>query len=269
MSKKMSIARTLKLAEIYGPFARFSPDGNEAVDNAIKAAEEAELEGNAAFDKARQAADQEKANAAKAREKADAATTQLGEANSQVEALKQQLAEANAKADAAGVSVELDEKNYSDTDLVLVKSIKALEKKLEVKDVQINNLNQKATDFESNRAANDAKATQEAQYQELLNDMDVDYGPEHRNAAVIAFEKKVAAGEVTGGAAKATRILERCYKDSVKAAKAKEAEIKKGNVTLDSGSGGGTNINFSGVKLKSGSLEDVTAQAGKVLNKSG
>jgi hypothetical protein len=270
MSKRMSITRIQKLATMYGPFARFSPDGNEAVDEAIKAAEEADLEGNAAYDKVRQAADQEKANATKAREATVAANSQLTEANSQNEALKTQLAEAQAKADAGGVDIELKESDYSETDIALVRSIKKIQKQLEAKDVEIGNLNKKASDFESNKATETAKATQEAQYQELLDDMDVDYGPEHRNAAVAMFQKKLDAGEVKGGAAKATRILERCYKDAVKAEKAKETEANKGKVRLDSGQGGGSPVTYGdGVELKAGSLEDVTAQAGKLLNKSG
>jgi hypothetical protein len=269
MSNKMSVTRIEKLAKMYGPSVRFSPEGNEAVDEAIKAAEEADLIGNAAFDKVQQKADQEKANAAKARERADAADANLAESNSTVEALKSQLAEATAKAAAGGIDVKLDKSQYSDTDLPIVNAIEAINKKLEAKDVEINNLKQKATDFETNKANETAKANQDAQYQELLNDMDVDYGPEYRNAAVTAFEAKVAAGEVKGGAAKATRILEKCYKDAVKVVKAKEADIEKGKVTLDSGSGGGTGVSFSGVELKSGSLEDVTSQAGAVLNKTG
>jgi chromosome segregation ATPase len=270
MRKSMN-TRITELAKMYGPFARFTPDGNEAVNDAIKDAESADLKDNAEFDKVRQQSQQHEANATKAREQATAATSQLTEANTQNESLKAQLAVANAKAESAGINIDLNEADYSDTDLPIVKAIKALEKKLETKDAQIDNLTKKASDFESNRAVEDAKTVQEAQYQELLNDMDVDYGPEYRNAAVIAFEKKVADGEVTGGAAKATRMLEKCYKDAVAAVKAKEAKsvIKDGKVKLDSGSGGGSAVNYGGVEITAGSLEDVTAQAGKILNKPG
>jgi chromosome segregation ATPase len=269
MSKKMSITRILKLAELHGPFARFSPEGNEAVDDAIKDAENADLKDNKEFDKVRQQAQQFEANATKSREAAEAATAQLTTANSQVESLKAQLDEANAKASAGNVNVELDEKDYSDTDLALVRSIKAIQKQVETKDVELKALAKKATDFETNRATTDAKVAQEERYQELLSDMDVDYGPEYRNAAVTAFDAKVAAGEVTGGPAKATRILEKCYKDAVSAAKAKDAKNEKEGVRLDSGSGGGGGESLSGVELTAGSLEDVTAQAGKLLNKTG
>lgn len=269
MSKKMSITRILKLAEMYGPFVRFSPEGNQAVDEAIKAAEEAELEGNAAFDKARQAADQERANATKARAAAEVANSQLSVVNSQLESLKTQLEEATAKASAGNVDIELNEEDYSDTDLALVKSIKALNAKIDAKDAKINNLEKKASDFESSKAAESARSAQEAQYQELLNDMDEDHGPQYRNAAVTAFEALRAAGKTTNSAPKNTRLLEKCYVNAKNAVKAKEANIAKGNVRLDSGSGGGSNTLLSGVELKSGSLEYVTAQAGKILNKTG
>ena len=262
MSKKMSITRTLKLAQMYGFSARFTPGGNEA-DEAAKAA------GTAEFDKVRQQAQQHEANATKARNEATAVTTQLNETKGEVEALKSQLAAANAKAESAGIDVELNEDDYSDTDVALVRSIKALNAKIDLKDAVISGLQKDASDFKESKLQEQATAAQETQYQELLNDMDVDYGPEYRNAAVTAFEKLNAEGKVTGGPAKATRILEKCYKNAVKAVKDKEAETAKGNVRLDSGSGGGTSTLLSGVELKSGSLEDVTAQAGKLLNKSG
>ena len=265
----MSITRILKLAEIYGPFARFFPEGNEAVDDALKDAENADLKDNAEFDKVRQQADQEKANAARARETAEAATSQLNEANSQVDDLKAQLAEANAKAETAGIDIELDEEDYSDGDVAIVKSIKALNKKIDAKDVEITSLKKDAKDSKAKDAVKEASAQQEAQYQGLLDDMDEDYGPEYRNAAVTAFEALRAAGKVTGGPAKATRMLEKCYRDAVKAKATKEKDAAKNGVRLDTGSGGGDGIGYSGVELKAGSLEDVTAQAGKLLNKSG
>lgn len=268
MSKKMSIARIHKLAEMYGPSVRFTPDGNEAVDGALEDSAKADLENNPEFDKVRQQAQQHEGNAKRARADADAATSQLTEANTENESLKAQLAEAKANA-ATGNVEELKESDYSDTDVAIVRTIKNLEKKLDAKSVEINNLKKKADDYETTNANDAAKAEQEAQYQGLLNDMDEDYGPQYRNAAVTAFDAKVKAGEVTGGAAKATRILEKCYKDAVKAVKDKEADIAKGKVTLDNGSGGGSGMNYGGVELQAGSLEDVTAQAGKILNKSG
>lgn len=269
MSKKMSFTRIQKLAEMYGPFVRFFPEGSEeAVDDAIKDAEDADLKDNKEFNKVRQQVDQEKANALKAREETQAATEQLAEAKSSVDDLKAQLADATAK---IGVDedVELKESDYPiDTDLALVKSIKAINKKLEAKDAQIATLTKDASAVKAEKQTTQDKADQEAAYQDMLNDLDEDYGPQFRNAAVTEFEAKFQAGEVKGGPAKATRILEKCYKDAVKAEATKEADSKKKGVQLDSGSGGGSGENLSGITLTKGSLEDVTKQAAAVLNSS-
>jgi len=268
MSKKMSITRIQNLAKTYGPSVRFTPEGSEgAVDDALKDAEGADLKDNKEFDKVRQAADQEKANAAKARQEADSAKTQLTQVNSEMDSLKAQLAEATAKA--GNVDVELNEDDYSDTDLALVKSIKTLNKKIDSKDAVIDALKKDVNDSKAEKVSTQAQADQEAQYQELLNDMDEDYGVQFRNAAVKEFEALHKDGKVVGGAAKATRMLEKCYKNAVKADAEKEAAKKKDGVRLDSGAGGGGGVNLSGIALTEGSLEEVTAQAGKLLNKSG
>ena len=267
MSKKMSITRIQNLAKTYGPSVRFTPEGSEgAVDDALKDAEGADLKDNKEFDKVRQAADQEKANAAKARQEADSAKTQLTQVNSEMDSLKAQLAEATAKA--GNVDVELNEDDYSDTDLALVKSIKTLNKKIDSKDAVIDALKKDVNDSKAEKVSTQAQADQEAQYQELLNDMDEDYGVQFRNAAVKEFEALHKDGKVVGGAAKATRMLEKCYKNAVKADAEKEAAKKKDGVRLDSGAGGGGGVNLSGIALTEGSLEEVTAQASKLLNKS-
>ncbi len=271
MSKKMSITRIQKLAEMYGPSVRFLPEGSEgAVDDALDDAENADLKDNKAFDKVLQQSQQHEGNAKRAKAEAEAATSQLTESKSEVADLKQQLAEANAKAETAGIDIELNEADYSDTDLPLVKAIKALEKKIDSKDAVIDGLTKDAKESKADKASKQAQVDQEAQYQGLLNDMDEDYGPQYRNAAVTEFEALHKAGKVTGGPAKATRMLEKCYKNAVKTETDKAVKAKKDGVRLDSGSGGeGSTSLMSGVELTEGSLEDVTAQAGKILNKSG
>lgn len=264
----MSITRILKLAELHGPFVRFFPEGDE-LDGAITDAENADLKDNKEFDKVLQQSQQHEGNAKRATAAAEAANSQLGEANTQLEDLKSQLAVANAKAEASGVDVELNEADYSDTDVQLVKKIKALDARLAAGQAEITAIRSEGAKAKAKEAATEAKAGQEAAYQDILNDMDVDYGPEHRNAAVKAFDALVQDGKVIGGPAKATRILEKCYKDAVKAVVAKDAKNKKDGVRLDSGSGGGVGESFSGVELTAGSLEDVAAQAGKSLNKPG
>ena len=270
MSKKMSITRIQNLANTYGPSVRFTPEGSEgAVDDALEDAEGADLKDNAEFDKVLQQSQQHEGNAKRAKAEAEAATSQLATAASQNETLKRQLAEATAKAATANVNIELNEDDYSDTDLALVRSIKTLNKKIDSKDAVINALKKDVNDSKAEKVSTQAQADQEAQYHELLNDMDEDYGVQYRNAAVKEFEALHKDGKVVGGAAKATRMLEKCYKNAVKAEADKEAAKKKDGVRLDSGSGGGGGVNLSGIALTEGSLEEVTAQADKLLNKSG
>ena len=93
----------------------------------------------------------------------------------------------------------------------------------------------------------------------MLSDLDEEYGSEFRNAAVKAFDKLVVEGNIPNNAAKATRAMERCYKDAKKAAD-KDAKENPHNVPLDPGKGGGPASLGKRVKLKPGSLAEVTAQ---------
>lgn len=274
LEKKMSVTKkSLTLAEFISQGHVFS-GGEESIGDpdatakAIQEAEEADLEGNATFNKMKQQAQQHESNATKSREEASAATSQLADANSEVESLKEQLATAETKASEAGIgNVELNEDDYSDTDLAMVKAIKKLEKSINDKDAKIGKLEKTADDFKADRQDVEAKAQREEAYQDILNDFDEDYGPEHRNAAVKEFDALCKDGKVKGGAAKATRILDKCYKNAVKAVKDADGEKNKNkSVTLDDGSGGGASVSLSGVELQEGSLEDVTKQAASALN---
>lgn len=264
----MSVTRLELLAKKYGPFARFIPDGNEddGLDGAIDESNKADLKNNPEFDKVQQQADQERANATRAREESAEKTTQLEEANSTVASLQQQLEEARVDASKAGIDLDkLDEGDFSDTDVELVRHIKALGKKVKTVESKNKALEETADKFKTNEAKKAAASEKDRAYQDLLSDMDADYGPENRNEAVKTFEAKVAAGEVKGGPAKATRILEKCYRD---AAKASAATGKKKGVGLDPGSGGGSGITLSGLELTEGTLDEVAAQASKTKSNS-
>lgn len=55
----------------------------------------------------------------------------------------------------------------------------------------------------------------DAVYEELLFDLDSEYGAEYRDEAVRLFNQLAAEGKVPkGNPAKATRIMERCYKEA-------------------------------------------------------
>ena len=259
--RETMLARVLRLANVYGPFVRFYPEGNEGDGgSAIEDGEKAELENNEEFEKTRQRADQEAANAAKARERAT-------QAESENETLKEQLVAAKAKADEAGIEdVELDESNYQDTDLALVKSIKALNKKIDAKDSRIAGLEKKAAGYEEQLQKEANETARNSIYEGLLTDLDLEYGADCRNEAVNKFQTLNTEGKVPkGNPTKATRIMEKCYKE-VKAAKA--ANKKDKPLSLDSGSGGGSALNLSSVEIKEGSLDEVAAQYAAAAPKS-
>lgn len=274
LGRKMSFTRLQKLAMKYGFFARFFPEGTEgdevdadgnAVDGAIADSEQADLKDNKEFDKVRQQSDQHKANAERANEKTNEVTEQLEAANSRTAELEQQLEEAKSAASDAGVDIDkMDLKDFTETDVDIVRAIKSLNAEMKTVKSENKGLKETANKFKTDQATKAATSEKDKAYQSLLSDLDKDYGAENRNVAVKAFEAKVTAGEVKGGPAKATRILEGCYKaaaaDSTKTG-------KKASVRLDSVTGGGEEINYSGLELTEGTLDEVTDQAGKILNK--
>lgn len=291
--KMLAIARISRLAEKYGPFVRFYPEGSEgtgegiekheetpiedpdkkpdgALESAIEAGEKAAKtpEEQKAIDDARkseQQLEQEKANAERAREVARQAQTDLAAANSETEKLKEQLAAAEAKATEAGIAdVELDEKEYEGTDLAIVRAIKAVNQKIAAKDTEIKSLQKKATGYETQAAKDEATAAQNSAYEELLTDLDTEYGADIRNDALKLWQEKVKDGKVPKGKpAQATRIMERCYKEAKTAKEKASTKKDKSGLPLDKGSGGGETPNLSGVEIKEGSLDEVDAQVAK------
>lgn len=243
----------------------------EVLDSAIKDGEEAARtpEEQSQIDKARrdeQMLEQERANTARANETARQAQSDLETTKSQNETLKEQLAAAEAKAAEAGIKdVELDESSFEGTDLALVKSIKSLGEQVKAKDARIAALEKKATGYEDQDRQDRATQARNTAYEELLTDLDGEYGADCRNEAVKAFNQLIADGKVPKGSpAKATRAMEKCYKEA-KAAKAKDKTDKEKSspLPLDSGSGGGSAPNLSGVEIKEGSLDEVAEQVGK------
>jgi len=261
----LSEKRILRLATKYGPNVRFFPKGTEAaLDDAIAEGDKDGLKDNPEFEKTRQRADQEAANARKAREELSETQTELETAQSENESLKEQLEKAESKAAQAGImDVELDESQYQGTDLALVKSIKFLKQNQEAKDKELEALKKKAAGYEERDRKNQAKLAQNSAYEELLSELDGEYGADCHNEAVEKFQEMCSKGEVPKGSpAKATRALEKCYKE-VKAAKSKESKDKDKSLSLDTGLGGGSSPNLSGVEIKEGSLDEVDAQVSK------
>jgi chromosome segregation ATPase len=209
-------------------------------------------------DKVRQRADQEAANARKAREELHSTRSALESAKAETTTLQRQLKEAEAKAVQAGIKdVELNDEDYDGPALKLVQAVRALNEKIAAKDTRISGLENKVSGYETQLQNEAAAKVRNDTYEELLTDLDTEYGADCRNEAVVQFNQLAAEGKVPkGNPAKATRIMEQCYK-AVKAEKSKPD--KKKSVPLDS-KGGGTATTLSGKTLKKGSLDDVVKQ---------
>ena len=193
---------------------------DDAAALAIKEAEEAELKKQEEFDKARQRADQEAANAQKARAMLDQATQQLADQQASNESMKSELDELKAKAQSQGV--DLKEEDYDGTDLTLVRAIKTLQDKYEAGNKaqaeRFKKLEKVKDDLITERAAEKVRQDSNAVYDGLLTDLDEEYGQQCRNAALKEFDELKDTGKVPkNNVAQATRILEKCYKNSKKA----------------------------------------------------
>jgi len=241
----------------------------EKLESEAKAKADAEIAEKAKWDEQQQRADQEAANAKKAREELSNTRSVLETAQSENESLKEQLEQAEAKAARAGIKdVELEESEYEGTDLNLVRAIKALNQKVDAKDKEISELNKKAAGYEKRDRENQVQAARDTAYEELLGGLDTEYGADCRNEAVKMFNEMIAKGDVPkGNPIKATRAMEKCYKE-VKSAKSKDSkDKKKSSLPLDTGSGGGSSPSLSGAKIPSGlSLDDATEHLAAAAN---
>jgi hypothetical protein len=266
--------KVLGLAKTYGTSVRFYPDGNEddsvdagvdLLDETIEDGEKAELKGNKEWDKERQRADQEAANARKARDLASQVQSELETTRSEAEQLRTELAKAKSEAAKAGIEdVELKEEEYDGSDLTLVKAIKSIKKEIAAKDAEIKNLQEANKKTEQATQQDKAAQRRNADYEELLSALDSEFDADCRNEAVTKFNDLVAAGNVPkGNPAKATLIMAKCYKE-IYAVKHKGGKSNKTGLALDTGSGGNAGIRLSGSKLKKGSLDEVAAQAAKM-----
>lgn len=243
---------------------RFFPDPDD--DPAKEVVKE-----EADFDKDRQKQDQDAANQRKYQQ----AQAQAEEARQQAEKLAQEKAELQQKlddlqlkADEQGITIpELNEEDYQEGDVNIVKAIKALQSQLEVKSKRLQNLEKVKDDLMEERRVNAEVDARNTVYNNLLDDLDTEYGAQHRNAAVAAFDKLIKDSKVPkGNPTKATRIMEKCYRDAAKAAKDKEKF--DGSVNLDTGSGGNAPGGMSSLKLKPGSLNQVIDQVQASINSS-
>lgn len=208
--------------------------------------------------KQKQLAEQEAGNARRAEQRASDAEARTTELEQEVKTNKTKLVELETKAAEAGIDVvELNEDDYEHAaDKALVRNLKALNKKLDARETAAKadrTENKKARDaFKANQENTAALAARNQRYDELLSDLDVEHGAEHRNAAVKAFNQLMADGKIAKDRpGKATLAMVKCYKDAAKAAEAakkKTAEDGKPPL-LDTGEGGGQRPTLGGVEL--------------------
>lgn len=270
--KAMWQTRVQNLAKVHGPSVRFYPgdDDNDDDDNKVvvldKAIEGSEKAGKspeeqAAEDTARKAEqqiEQERGNTTRANAATKTAQDAADAAQTQVEELQTKLEAAETKAIEAGIKdvEDLNIDDYTDTDRAIVRSINALKEQVKAEKVARTALEKKAEGFEQQEQDKSAKAESASQYEELLSDLDKEYGPDCRNAALENWNKLVADGKVTKNRpGKATRMLEQCYKEAKSAQKDKKG--KKSESNLDMGDGGGSTVNLGTSEIESGiSLAD-------------
>jgi hypothetical protein len=251
---------------------RFYPEGNEGDDDKDAAAQKViDDAAKAEFDKERQKADQAEANARKAKAEAATANEALEAERQASAALKQQLADAEAKAAAAGISKapDLKEEDYEGGDKDIVKAVNALKEQIVQKDKDIATLKKTAADFRKEVQTEQARKNSDAAFEELLSDLDGEYGADNRNAALAKWKVLREEGKVPKGKpAMATRLMQKCYKDAKVEAEAAKTEAEKKGVKLDSGSGGGQGGPLSRVKITPGqSLEDAVKQVAAATSK--
>jgi len=244
---------------------RFLPN---AVDDAIKEGETDLEKDKVEIDKQRQRADQEAANARRAREQAQSAQEQLQALQAESQAMKDQLAKLEAQAAEKEIKVpDLNAEDYEGSDKALVDAIQGLKASLVESRKEIGDLRKSRAKYEADLQAQREQEARNEVYNSLLSDLDDEYGAQYRNAAVTRFNELVADGKVPqGNAAKATRMMEKCYEEVVAADR--KGGKDKSSVQLDTGSGGGSAPALNRTKLTPGSLEEVSAQVKAASNTS-
>ena len=271
MSKKVNsvIAKQHQFASglpFYSPSWRFkTPDGVDDdgdADDAKAKADAAEAERQAELQKIKQRADQEAANARKAREQAEQYRSQHEQTQSELERLQEEVRDLRQKASNDGVELPtFNEEDYTDSDVPIIKAIKALDKNIEAKTAKIATLEEELAKERTEKAKQTAEQQKNAAYNEILSDLDAEYGVENRNDAIKEFNELLAEGKVpTTNPAKAVRVLEKCYKN---AKKQRQKDIDDGKLPVDDGAGGGTPKISGANKLKPGSLNQVLQQLSK------
>jgi hypothetical protein len=215
------------------------------------------------WDKERQRADQETANARKAREEATLLRNQIAQQQAESAAMRKQFEELSATVN-AGRSVvdalpDLDVENASTADLAA--AIKKAGTLITEQAKELARLQTKAKQYEEESAADKAARVAREQADQTLNEvceeLDAEFGAGYRNEAIKLMQTKNAEQGRPESPAKAVLRLRSCYRE-IKESKAKENKAKNPPHT-DTG-GGGSRPSFGGKQIKKGSLDEVAAQ---------
>lgn len=216
------------------------------------------------FDKAKQRADQEAANARKAREAAEAERGRAAAAEAEAARLRQQISDlqkqASAEKTVTDALPDVDVENASIEDLT--KYVKAATKVIAEQGKKLasveTRVDRSAEETAQERQAKVMKDRANAALNEVCDDLDREFGAEHRNAAIELMEKRNAEEGLPGASYKAVLRLRDCYK--AVASEAKKSEPKKSaRRPVDTG-GGGVRPAFGGKQVRKGTLAEVMGQ---------
>jgi len=239
-------------------------DEKELREKAIKEAEKADGE----FDKERQRADQAEANFRKVQVEKQQVLAQMTQLQQQFEQQQKQLAELNAQSEASkSIADSLPDINIEDATIEDVAKVVTVSKKIIAEQAkELASLKTKASQYEQESAKERAEREARERRNQVLNDvcteLEEEFGSGLRNDAIKLMEQMNEEHGLPENPAKAVLRLRKCFKTVKENKKTNKTDTDKPLVT-DTG-GGGERPAFGNPEVKKGSLEEVSAQYGKL-----
>jgi len=240
-------------------------DEKELREKAIQEAEKVDGE----FDKERQRADQAEANFRKAQAEKQQMSTQMSQLQQQFEQQQRQLAELNAQSKASkSIAESLPDINIEDATIEDVAKVVAASKKIIADQAkELASLKTKANQYEQESAKERAEREARERRNQVLNDvcaeLEEEFGSGLRNDAIKLMEQMNEEHGLPENPAKAVLRLRKCFK-TVKDKKASNKETNPNRHLITDTGGGGERPAFGNPEVKKGSLEEVSAQYGKL-----
>jgi uncharacterized coiled-coil DUF342 family protein len=208
------------------------------------------------WDKEKQRADMEHANFLKAKSQNDKLSDKLNTYESRMSQLESQIKVNQEKVEIA----ELDPLRADVPDLV--NQNQKLIQRLKNVEAQFQQLQSKATTFESIEQERQLKEERQATIDKICKPLDKEYGAKFRSKAVKMAEEAVNNGEEDApkDAMDAYFMLTRYYKKL----KTEDETVKKETIPVDTGSGA---FSFQTSEIGDGSLKEVIAQMRKAVGR--